>query len=146
MKLSVALLLILITCLPWGVRPQEDNGEEPETSFYRSMAIADAQIEQLLNFALEEDEMDYWKDQRNFERSLKQENYTNYKTYIFYKRRSYLEHGQNCDITSNHGKGYNKQASFYTMHGKIAVSGLKRVAENFRLTEETIASKEQHFR
>ncbi|NNJ89629.1 MAG: hypothetical protein HKP53_09515 [Eudoraea sp.] len=141
MKRSVTLLLILMTCLPWAVRPQEEKGGESETNFYGNMAITDALKEQSLAFVLEEDEMDYWKDQRNFEKSLKQENYTAYKTYIFFKRRSYLEHEQGCDIASEHGKGYNKQASFYTIQGKIALTGTKKVVENFRLTEETIASQ-----
>jgi len=141
MKRSVTLLLILITCLPWGVRPQEDNGGEDVSSFYRSMAIEDALMEQSLNFALEEDETDYWKDQRNFENTLKRENYTAYKTYIFYKRRSYLEHKQSCDIASEHGKGYNKQASFYTIQGKMTLVFQGEKANSELLSENIVASK-----
>ncbi len=144
MKRNITLLLILITCLPWGLRAQEEMGGESVTSFYRTMAIEDALMEQSLNFALEEDEMDYWKDQRNFEKTLKQENYTAYKSYIFFKRRSYLEHKQSCDIASEHGIGYNKQALFYTTQGKIAVSNANRSTEKFRLTEETLASKHKY--
>jgi len=144
MKHKIALILILISCLPWGVRPQEDKGGESLTRFYRTMAIADALVEHSLNFTMEEDEMDYWKDQRNFERRLKQENYTAYKTYIFYKRRSYQEHEQSCDIAIEHGKGYNEQASFYTIHGAIAVSVIKKAVENFRGTQESIASQLRH--
>lgn len=144
MKRSATLLLILIICLPWGVRPQEDNGGESVSRFYGSMAIEDALMEQNLNFALEEDEIDYWRDQRNFEKSLKLENYSAYKTYIFYKRRSYLEHKQSCDIASEHGKGYNKQALFYTTQGRIAASTADRSTDKFSLAKETLASKHRH--
>jgi hypothetical protein len=141
MKLSVNILLILLTCLPWGLRPQQGTDEKTMTSFYSTMAIADAQIEQSLTFALEEDEMDYWTDQQNFEKSLKQENYTAYKTYIFFKRRSYLEHKQSCDIAAEHGKGYNKQASFYTIQGNmtLATSGIAELP----LTNTGLAIKRQ---
>ena len=144
MKRSITLLLILITCLPWGFRAQEEEGVESVNSFYRSMAIEDALMEQSLNFALEEDEMDYWKDQRNFEKTLKQENYTAYKTYIFFKRNSYLEHKKSCDIASEHGSGYNKQALFYTTQGKIVVSSVNRSTEKFHLSKETLASKHRY--
>jgi len=143
MKTCITLLLILITSLPWGLFAQEEEGGEAVTGFYRSMAIEDALMEQSLNFALEDDEMDYWKDQRNFEKSLKQKNYTAYKTYISHKRKSYLQHKQSCDIASEHGKGYNKQALFYTTQGRITASNAERSTENFRLTEETVASKHQ---
>jgi hypothetical protein len=103
------------------------------------MAIEDALMEQSLNFALEEDEMDYWKDQRNFEKTLKQENYTAYKTYIFFKRNSYLEHKQSCDIASEHGKGYNKQASFYTIQGKMSIANV--MINNLPLQNTTLASQ-----
>jgi len=139
MKRSITLLLILITCLPWGFRAQEEKGEESVASFYRNMAIEDAHLEQSLNFTLEEDEMDYWKDQRNFEKTLKQENYTAYKTYIFFKRNSYLEHKQSCDIASKHGKGYNKQASFYTIQGKMSIANV--MINNLPLTNTTLASQ-----
>ncbi len=141
MKRSITYLLILITCLPWGVRPQEDKGGESDASFYRSMAIDDALLEQSLNFALEEDEMDYWKDQRNFENTLKQENYTAYKTYIYFKRRSYLEHKQSCDIASEHGKGYKKQASFYFIHGQRSFSDQGIVAKDLMVSPSLVSQR-----
>ncbi len=141
MKRSITLLLILITCLPWGLRPQEEKGGESDTSFYRTMAIDDALMEQSLKFALEEDEMDYWKDQRNFEKTLKQENYTAYKTYIFFKRRSYLEHKQGCDIATNHGKGYNKQASFYAIHGQRSFSDQDIVAKDLMVSPSLVSQR-----
>ncbi len=122
MRCSLTLFLILCICLPCSLSAQEEIGGAPMASFYRSMAIEDSLMEQSLTFALEEDETDFWKDQRNFENSLKQENYTAYKTYIFYKRRAYLEHNKNCDISNEHGKGYNKQASFYSVQGRIALA------------------------
>jgi hypothetical protein len=141
MKRSITLLLILITCLPWGLRAQDEIGGESVASFYRSMANEDALTEQSLNFALEEDEMDYWKDQRNFEKTLKQENYTAYKTYIFFKRQSYLEHEQNCNIASEHGKGYNKQASFYIIQGEKALVLESEIAKNGLLSNQIVASQ-----
>ncbi|MGB5377311.1 hypothetical protein [Muriicola sp.] len=140
MKLIVKVLLLLITLLPWNVLPQEDKDGEDLTGFYRTMAIADAQMEQSLTFGLEEDEMDYWRDQYNFEKNLKQENYTAYKTYIFFKRRSYLEHQQGCDIATNHGKGYNKQASFYRVHGQVSLNG-KRIGAIDLTASPTVVSQ-----
>ncbi|WP_297760600.1 hypothetical protein [uncultured Muriicola sp.] len=141
MKRSITLLLILITCLPWGLRAQEEKGGESVISFYRSMAIEDALLEQSLNFALEEDEMDYWKDQRNFENNLKQENYTAYKTYIFFKSRSYLEHKQGCDIATKHGKGYKKQASFYATHAQRSLSDKDIAAKDLIVSPSLVSQR-----
>ncbi|NER09677.1 hypothetical protein SAMN06265375_101807 [Muriicola jejuensis] len=100
----------------WGYTQWEDNGMDLG-GFYEQMALSDAHMEETMRFTSQEDEADYWKDQLNFEKKLKEKEYSAYKIYIFYKRRAYQSHQAECDITVNHGKGYNRQALFYSAQG-----------------------------
>ncbi|WP_372974247.1 hypothetical protein [Muriicola sp.] len=111
------VILVFAFVVYWGYTQGEgipvDNLE-----FYQQMALSDAQLEASLRFSSLEDETDYWKDQLSFEKQLKEKEYSAYKTYIYYKRKAYHMHQEECDIKENHGKGYNIQALFYQTQGK----------------------------
>lgn len=115
-RITACTFFLLLTF--WGYT-QMGEADKVILSYYQQRAISDAELEKTLKFSSVEDEVDYWKDQLNFEKQLKAEEYSAYKTYIFFKRKAYLEHQEECDILVNHGKGYHGQAFFYATHGVI---------------------------
>lgn len=134
------LLLSLALLSYWGYTQAEGTGVDI-LEFYKQMAISDAEVEETLVFASIEDEADYWTDQHNFEKRLKELEYSAYKTYIFYKRKAYLEHQLHCDISANHGMGYNGQASFYGAHGNLRESGGDDISGNHNPTPVGVSQR-----
>ena len=107
---ALTAVLVLISCLGYSQGVETDLAF---SDFYEQMANRDARLEATLDFSTEEDEADYWRDQLNFEMRLKKDSYRAYKTYIYFKKKSYQEHQKECDIAQYHGKGYVKKALFY---------------------------------
>jgi len=141
MKRFKTLAIILLASLSYLGHTQGIEADLGVLDFYQRMAISDALYEETLSFTSEEDEADYWKDQLNFEKQLKEVAYSAYKTYIFYKRKAYLDHQQDCDIARFHGKGYNKQASFYGIHGLRSAGREGDVTKNIGISSN-LASKQ----
>lgn len=110
-------MCFLLSLSYWGFG-QGTEFVEQNLEFYRIMALNDAQMEEDLVFSSEEDEADYWRDQFQFEKELKEKEYSAYKNYIHFKRIAYLEHQSECEIAENHGKGYLAQADFYASQGR----------------------------
>lgn len=114
MKFSRIIFSACLALFPLWANAQGVQSETEILDYYRQMAISDAQLEQTLVFQTPEDEADYWKDQLQFEKRLKEIAYSAYKTYIYFKGKVYLAHQEECDIAINHGKGYASQANFYS--------------------------------
>ena len=81
-------------------------------------AMEDALYEQNINLHFEEDELDFWKDQRNYERALKKKSYTAYQVYVNTKLEAYVNHKLVCETPQKHSEHYLLQASFYAEQGK----------------------------
>ncbi len=112
------LLFTAALCLPI-VMSSQDTAELPDNfSFFKEQARKDAKHEQLLSLSHIEDEMDYWKDQRNFEKSLKKISYNGYQAYVNAKWAAYSEHEEHCTDECSHGAYYLAQASFYSRYGE----------------------------
>ncbi len=117
MKPIKFIIICALTCYSFWGYPQREAALGDDYGFYQRMALNDAYMEESMRFDSQEDEADYWRDQLNFEKQLKQKAYSSYKTYIFYKSKAYLSHQSECDIKVNHGRGYNRQALFYITQG-----------------------------
>ncbi|MDG1571224.1 hypothetical protein OZ410_02780 [Robiginitalea sp. M366] len=85
--------------------------QKDETSFYTRMGQADGLFEQRMRFTDAQDEWDYWKDQRAFEKSLEGQKPRAHRIYIRAKRGVYASH--HCLPACNHGDYYWLQASYY---------------------------------
>lgn len=89
----------------------------PNPAFFVRQAQTDAAYEQQLQLEGGKEEMDFWTDQRAFERELYRQNLAAYKVYIQAKRDVYSSHQQSCGPSCLHGDYYYLQASFYLQMG-----------------------------
>ena len=115
---------LLFAGLLWQPTYAQDNDPDPEgpsIEYFRKLALEDAIKEQKLKLVSEEDQTDYWADQRNFEKELKKINYTAYTVYLHTKAGVYEAHGTVCDSQCGHGRHYWLQAGYY---GRYADSAL----------------------
>jgi len=116
----IGLLLFCLVICPFYGHTQELAPREAHRAFFEQRALADATYEQKASWHSEEDELDYWKDQRNFERELKQKDFLGYQIYISNKREAYAAHQAVCGRQSQHGDYYLLQAAFYAQFASPA--------------------------
>ncbi len=105
-------LLLLLGSLYWGVWAQQGlcaNG----IGFFDKLAQRDAIYEQSMRFSSEEDEQDYWNDQKQFELQIQQKNPKGYAAYIIKKHLIYNDHLFHCEDKHGHSNGYYKHAFWY---------------------------------
>lgn len=100
-----------------GDHTQEAISALPNPAFFVRQAHTDAVYEQQLQLEGGKEEMDFWTDQRAFERELYRQNLAAYKVYIKAKRDVYSTHQQSCGPACMHGDYYYLQASFYLQMG-----------------------------
>lgn len=112
MRLTPYMLLLLLLGGQAVLRAQQTPSD-----FYARMGKSDGLYEQSLNFDQESDELDYWRDQRFFERKLYQENPVAYRGYLQAKREVYLAHRPLCGSSCQHGDYYWLQSAYYAQFG-----------------------------
>ncbi len=117
--MSIKRIFWYITALvgSTGVWAQQGSPDPQGMLFFAEQARSDAQYEQKLNLQGPNEELDFWTDQRDFERLLYIENLPAYKTYIRAKRDEYSSHQSRCSMDCGHGDYYYLQASFYLQLG-----------------------------
>ncbi len=96
-----------------GVSAQGDLRMQQGLRFYEKLAQRDADYEQSLQLLSNQDEVDYWMDQRNYERHLGKANFTSYLVYMKGKKDAYNEHLQTCDHKTPHSDLYLEKAKEY---------------------------------
>ena len=106
------LFIACMLCFP-VLRAQESMGADKTLRFFIEKALEDAAHEQHLKLPFAEDELDFWKDQRNFERALKKQSYTAYHVYVNSKWEAYSKHSVSHNLDCKHSEHYYKQAAFY---------------------------------
>ncbi|WP_133248399.1 hypothetical protein [Flagellimonas aquimarina] len=110
---SVQTLSLLFTCSfclsTWAQDVQNNKG----LRFYEKLAKRDASYEQSMQLLGNQDESDYWIDQRNYERHLGKANFTSYLVYMKGKKDAYHEHVQTCDHKYRHSELYLEKAKEY---------------------------------
>ncbi|SFR34571.1 hypothetical protein SAMN04490243_0852 [Robiginitalea myxolifaciens] len=82
-------------------------------SFYFRQGQNDATLEQTLVFSSEQDELDYWKDQRAYERALLDKDIQEFTTYILAKQLVYSAHKHSSTKACAHGDYFHLRASYY---------------------------------
>ena len=98
-------------------RTHETTPALTNPEFFVRQAQTDAAYEQQVQLEGSKEEMDFWTDQRAFERELYRQNLAAYKVYIQAKRDVYSSHQQSCGPACMHGDYYYLQASFYLQMG-----------------------------
>ncbi|WP_339338279.1 MULTISPECIES: hypothetical protein [unclassified Croceitalea] len=111
MKQLGTIVLVLMT-IPFGLWGQ-GMGLPNTESFYASLAEKDTRYELNYNFASVEDERDFWKDQKSFERVLALKNSKAYQYYLKYKAKYYRQHKLVCSSKCLHSELFEKNTSIY---------------------------------
>lgn len=101
-------------CAPMSIIAQDIQYKEQDPSFIEQLAIDDAHYEQSLVFLHKGDEMDYWGDQKSFEKELEAKKPEKYRAYISAKKVVYHQHASQCDQQCNHSSSFYMQALFYS--------------------------------
>ena len=113
----ILVFVLLTLCGPGISYAQDAHNPESTMQFFEQRAYTDAAYEQQMEWKSEEDEMDYWTDQRNFESTLQKNHHQAYQVYINSKRIAYIEHRDGCTSLSRHGDYYQLQSAFYLQYG-----------------------------
>ena len=126
-RICQILLLSLLPVISWQGKlyAQEEIAQQKALTFFMEKAQEDAIYEQNIQLQSTEDELDFWKDQRNYERALKKLSYTAYQVYINTKLEAYESHISQCQSLNKHGKHFFLQANFYAAQGKrVKLNGI----------------------
>lgn len=121
------LLALLSTAL---LSAQQQFVSEHRLAFFEARAWEDAAYEQVLPSMSEEDELDFWTDQRKFESSLQKHYMEGYQVYLCAKRAAYMEHQEACNAQCAHGDYYRLQASYYAQQGEQATEAVTLASSN----------------
>ncbi|MEX0273268.1 MAG: hypothetical protein AB3N16_02710 [Flavobacteriaceae bacterium] len=130
------LVIAFMLCAP-ALQAQELMGADKTLRFFMEKALEDALHEQQLQLPFEEDELDFWKDQRNFERALKKQSYTAYHVYVNSKWEAYSKHSASHSIDCNHSTQYYKQAAFYARNSNKSLVAQAIEQENATVQSST---------
>lgn len=114
MKHSIVYTLGFILLVTFGLKAQEaPEQQEDKLTYYEQRAKQDAEYEQSLVLEKEEDEADFWSDQKQYEKDLKARDKKAYKAYMKGKRDAYAEHEAHCGHHCGHSDYYHHHAHFY---------------------------------
>ncbi|MEM7484255.1 MAG: hypothetical protein AAF348_03515 [Bacteroidota bacterium] len=111
---AVRFPLVVLACCSWfGIFAQDQNHTVNGFRFYEKLAQRDADYEQSLLLLSNQDESDYWADQRVYERNLGKMNFTSYLVYMKGKKDAYKEHLKSCTHDKPHSELYFQKAKEY---------------------------------
>ena len=109
---------LFVLCWPLVAVAEQAYPSESHLAFYEQKALEDAAYEQMVTWNSEEDELDYWQDQRNFEEALHESNLRGYQVYLNTKRKVYMAHWAACGTQCQHGDYFQLQAAYYLQNGR----------------------------
>ena len=114
--MPVGKQICLLTCLAFSLvgAAQEAMSGPDNLNFYFQQGQKDATLEQSLFFTNEQDELDYWVDQRIYEQALQKKSPREFTAYMLAKQLVYLRYAHTCSQTCEHGDYFHLQASYYS--------------------------------
>ena len=116
---KIAFLISSVAFCYQGVLYSQGQIEKQKAlTFFMEKALEDANYEQSIQLKNAEDEVDFWNDQRNYERALKKLSYTAYQVYVNTKLEAYDNHSLTCETPHKHSDHYFLQANFYENQGR----------------------------
>ena len=117
MKLIKTLGFILIIGTSFLTNAQESDISDQKIidkeSYYQKRALEDAQYEQQFEAETKAEEEAFWKEQKEYENKLKQEDRKAHKAYMQGKKDAYASHYDHCNHHCHHSDNYYHHASFY---------------------------------
>jgi|GEM_PF-2897868 len=128
---QLRFIALTLMTLPLGLWAQEERIMDTEM-FYALLAQKDAQYELSFNFTSDDDERDFWKDQKSFENELALKNKTAYQFYLKHKAKFYRNHKLDCAPNCLHSELFIKHALVYMKSHKenVYLEGIALVNDN----------------
>jgi V8-like Glu-specific endopeptidase len=117
MKTKKFTLTIVALCCSYMIFAQSTEAsnvsKQDKTSYYEMRAKEDAKYEQQLRTDSKEEDEDFWKEQKDYEKELKRRDRVAYRAYMRGKKDTYKAHYHNCDHHCLHSDRYYQYATFY---------------------------------
>lgn len=112
-SLHIVQWAFLLPVIAWGQYDMDNS----EASFYMELGIKDAQHELSLIHLNKEDELDFWVDQKAFEKLLSNKGSEAYQYYLNGKHMVYRQHQIHCGNRCVHSEEFKRQMAYYLIHG-----------------------------
>ncbi|SDQ20564.1 hypothetical protein [Flagellimonas zhangzhouensis] len=110
MNYKTLVMVLFVSVLAYQTSAQE---KQVDVSFFKEKAKIDAHYEQSFIPLNEEDEIDFWNDQLQYESDLKQWDSNAYHVYLKEKSYAYSEYAKKCNQNCKHSEHYMQHAIFY---------------------------------
>ena len=112
---AIACMIILSIASLTNAQDSEVASETSidSKSYYQKRAEEDAKFEQQFTAKTKAEEETFWKEQKAYEKDLKQKDRKAHKAYMQGKKDAYAEHYSHCNSHCHHSDHYYHHASFY---------------------------------
>jgi len=118
MKTIIALILLgtIATTQAQNVSVQSETNistSSNKIAYYQQRGAEDAKFELAFVAKTKAEEKAFWKEQKAYEKELKERNRKAYRAYIASKKDVYTEHYYHCDGNCHHNDSFYTYAEFY---------------------------------
>lgn len=112
---TLGFILVIGTSIITNAQDSKDSDQKiiDKESYYQKRASEDAQFEQQFKAETKTEEEAFWKEQKDYERNLKQEDRKAHRAYMKGKKDAYASHYEHCDNHCHHSENYYHHATFY---------------------------------
>lgn len=114
MKTIKTILALFFLGTIGTVQAQENNVQaETKITYYQQRGAEDAKFELAFTAKTKAEEKAFWKEQKAYEKELKERNRKAYRAYIASKKDVYASHHYSCDTHCHHSDAFYSHARFY---------------------------------
>ncbi|WP_231129593.1 hypothetical protein [Flavobacterium sufflavum] len=97
-----------------SVESRASVGKTPDKiTYYQQRGAEDAKYELSFEAKTKAEEKAFWKEQKAYEKELKERDRKAYRAYIASKKEVYVEHYNHCDAHCHHDDYFYSHAGFY---------------------------------
>ena len=89
------------------------NAHSNATTYYQQRGAEDANYELTFKAKTKAEEKAFWKEQKTYEKELKERNRRAYQAYVAGKQDVYTAHYYHCDAHCHHNDSFYSHAGFY---------------------------------
>ncbi|MES2240104.1 MAG: hypothetical protein V4497_07575 [Bacteroidota bacterium] len=117
-KTIVTLLFLGTIATSYGQQSRVESeisisNSPDKISYYQKRGVEDAKYELSFEAKTKAEEKAFWKDQKAYEKELKEKNRKAYRAYMASKKEAYTEHYYHCDAHCHHDDYFYSNAGFY---------------------------------
>ena len=137
-RLALLIMVMLLGLSNMTMAQENEENANDKKSYYEKRGEEDAKYEQSLEMTNEEDEEDFWQDQKQYEKDLKKRDKKAYEAYMQGKKDAYAEHAQHCANHCQHSEHYYTHTHFYYSYHRTYYPRRSGVNTNIRLGSPSI--------